>query len=447
MNFKSLTSSEFKKNVLTLMTGTSISQAIAFLAGPILSRIYTPDDFGVLATFMSLTILLSIISTGKYELSILLPKNNKNSSYLVHLSILLSLIISIISTIIILFFDTEIADLLNSELILDYLILVPMTSFLVALFQIFNYWHNRQKKFKSIASAKISQTSVFVFSSIALKAFPFNALLIGDIISRFCSALVLIVNAIRHPSFYLKMNLKKTKALAIRYLDFPKFSMPSSLLNSTSIQAPVLLLQLFFSSTITGFYSLAHRIISAPLTLLSGSVSQVFLQKISENKSDKQKLAFYTQSAYKKLFQIGIIPLSLVLVFGDYIFSFVYGENWVVAGEFAQILAPWMFIVFTTSPLTNVFIVLERQKTLMLFNMLLLAVRLSVLCIGGLYLNSSFITMLLFSLSSFVLLFVQFIYILRLLEINVIKTSMFSLFLGSAIVVPLYLIRMLLEYL
>ncbi|MDC1200166.1 oligosaccharide flippase family protein, partial [bacterium] len=105
---KSFFSSEFSKNVLTLMTGTTISQAIPLAATPILTRIYTPEDFGVLALFSSITAILGLLATGKYEMAILLPKDDKDALNIVYLSVILSAIFSIILFTIVFLFNYEI---------------------------------------------------------------------------------------------------------------------------------------------------------------------------------------------------------------------------------------------------------------------------------------------------------------------------------------------------
>ena len=83
--------SEFSRNVLTLMTGTTIAQAIPIAISPILTRIYTPEEFGVFALYLSIIMLFSSLVAGKYELSILIPKHDKNAKNLVLLSISISL--------------------------------------------------------------------------------------------------------------------------------------------------------------------------------------------------------------------------------------------------------------------------------------------------------------------------------------------------------------------
>ncbi|SVD81723.1 uncharacterized protein METZ01_LOCUS434577, partial [marine metagenome] len=96
--------SEFSKNVLTLVTGTTIAQAIPIAISPILTRIYTPEDFGVLALFISITTILGTIANGRYELAIVLPKRDNNALELTALSIIITIGFSLLLVILVILF-------------------------------------------------------------------------------------------------------------------------------------------------------------------------------------------------------------------------------------------------------------------------------------------------------------------------------------------------------
>ena len=95
--------SEFSRNVLTLMTGTTIAQAIPIAISPILTRIYAPEDFGMFALYMSVASIISVIATGRYELAIMLPKKDEDAVNIVALSIIISFFVSFISLLIVFF--------------------------------------------------------------------------------------------------------------------------------------------------------------------------------------------------------------------------------------------------------------------------------------------------------------------------------------------------------
>lgn len=82
--------SEFSRNVLTLMTGTTISQALPIAVAPILTRIYSPEDFGLFAFYFAIVSILAVLATGRYELAIALPKKRDDAYQIVILSSIIS---------------------------------------------------------------------------------------------------------------------------------------------------------------------------------------------------------------------------------------------------------------------------------------------------------------------------------------------------------------------
>ena len=80
-------SSEFFNNVFILSSGTALAQLIPVMIAPILSRIYSPEEFGRLALYLAIIQILGSLSTGRYELAILLPKEEKRGVQLTLISI------------------------------------------------------------------------------------------------------------------------------------------------------------------------------------------------------------------------------------------------------------------------------------------------------------------------------------------------------------------------
>ena len=183
--------SDFSKNVLTLLTGTSIAQAIPIAISPVLTRIYTPNDFGIYALYMSLASILSVISTGRYELSLLLPKKDEDAFSLLSLSLFLSFLFSIFISIIFYFFNVQIVLILGNPNIERWLYFIPISIFFTGLFQTLTYWSNRNKQYKTIAKGRVSQSSGTAISNLILSLNNSNGkgLIIGGIIGRITGSL------------------------------------------------------------------------------------------------------------------------------------------------------------------------------------------------------------------------------------------------------------------
>jgi O-antigen/teichoic acid export membrane protein len=154
-----------------------------------------------------------------------------------------------------------------------------------------------------------------------------------------------------------------------------------------------------------------------PMALIGTSIGQVFYQKSAEYKTDKIKLKNLTFNTYKKLLKIGLIPFSIIMFYADYIFSFVFGKEWLIAGQYAQVLSFWILFVFITSPLTNLFSTLEKQKIALYFNIVLFLSRVLILSIGGMYLNA-YMTILLYGITGALFWMFWAFYLLFLVEVS-----------------------------
>lgn len=137
--------SDFSHNVLTLMTGTTIAQAIPIAISPILTRIYTPEDFGVFALFLAIVGFFSVIASGRYEQAILIPKKDEDAINIFALGFIIICSISLFLLIIILIFNNNITALLNNETISIWLYFIPLTVFFIGLFNLLVLFNNRKK--------------------------------------------------------------------------------------------------------------------------------------------------------------------------------------------------------------------------------------------------------------------------------------------------------------
>ena len=358
--------SEFSRNVLTLMTGTTIAQAIPIAISPILTRLYTPKDFGVFALFSVLVYVLATIANGRYELAIMLPKKDEDAINLMALGFAINVVLTITIFIIILLFNNTILTLLNNSDIKPWLYLIPITVFLVGCFNLLRFFNNRKKEYKDLAKANVYKSIAMAVVQLFLGFFKAGAigLISGQIFSQLVSNAKLFFN-IKHLNLFVKIKKVKMIALAKKYKKFPLYNLPNALIDGFRMSMINILIGKFFSISTLGQFSLAWRITQVPSSLIGNSISQVFFQKVSSSKnSDLQKIVknFIVKAS------LVAIPMFLVIyLFAKPIFTFVFGKEWQDAGAVASILAPWLFLNFLTSPLSTIFIKLEKQQVLLIF--------------------------------------------------------------------------------
>jgi len=413
-----LLKSEFRKNVLTLFSGTFFAQLIPFLLLPILTRIFTEEQFGVFFLYTSAIVLLSIIVTLQFELAIVLPKDNAEAKHLFYITILISFIISFILLIIIIFFEKYILILLGNNDLGVWLFFIPLSTFLTGLFQAFNYWFNRKKRFDIISKSKLTKSSFAGAIQVGQGFSPIQhlglipGLITGQLLSNF---------------FYLKkylsekesairfLSIKKITVYLKKYYYIPVFNTMLSSLNRLSNYLPFFLLGIFYDPTIVAFYGLAHRALSTPVGLIGQSIGQVFYQKASDLYNNSPQLfSGFIKSIYWKLAKIAILPYLALFFLASIIFEFLFGVNWAVSGTYTSILIPWLFLLFLNSPVSFIITILKKQKPIIVYDISFLICRFFALYIGYKVYNDSYYSILFFSITGFIFNIVFLIYMITI---------------------------------
>lgn len=374
------TKSEFSRNVLTLMTGTTIAQAIPIAISPILTRIYTPEDFGVFALYLAISSIIAVIATGRYELAIMLPKKDEDAINIVVLSIIISFFVSFISLIIVFIFNTQITNLLGNQEISNWLYFIPMTVLLTGIFQSFNYWSNRKKQYKRLAVSKVIQSSTTVSTNLTMgfNGFSSSGLILGGVLGQGIATGILTRMIWKEDSHRLnQMKRLKIFSMIRKYKKLPIYNLPNAIIDGFRLSGISILIAKFFTTATLGQFSLAWKMVQTPMSLIGSSLSQVFFQKISScNKKDLYRIVM------KFILQASIVsaPIFLfIFFFAVDVFMFVFGDNWKLAGEAASVMTPWLFLNFITSPLSTLFITLNKQDIMLIFAIFYMIIPLSLI--------------------------------------------------------------------
>lgn len=396
---------EFFRNVLTVMSGTTLAQVVSVAVYPILSKIYTPDDFGVFALYMSIVSITGIVSTGKYEMAVMLPGEERDGAGLTMLAIGLSLGVSVILLFPAVVLNGEIAGWLGNPVIAPWLVLVPLSTFMVGSFQALNYWHNRHRKFRRMTLANAGQSLVNSGIKVGGGFIRTGAagLITGMVLGQ-GAGLALYVRGIfkNGMRFFRGIRLQDIKRLAFRYSLFPRFNMVHGLINNFSGGLPVFVLTSAFSPGVAGLYSLGFTIIFRPMGLVTTALSQVLSQRMIGRVHDQKRLLPGGKRLIGKMLQFSAAPFMLTGIFAPAIFRFVFGAEWEEAGRFTRILIPWLFVLFLSAPFSFVPDVFRRQKTAMYIDIVKFILRIAAL-ITGVFLDDLYLALILFSAASLIM--------------------------------------------
>lgn len=355
---------DFRRNVMILMTGSGLSQIIPIVIGPILTRLYSPEEFGVFTLFMSIVIFFSSFSTLKYELAINLQKDEDSAVDLLMLSIWLSFLISSLLFVLFGIFNNEITDALGNEDIEPWLYLIPFSVFLCGLHNSLVYWNNRKKEFKVIAKNRVFQSLTSGVSQLSLApVFSKYGLASGFVIGQlFATAFLCNLFFKTNGRSSIKVGIRDLVLKLKKYRKFAIYQAPSSGLEVVSSQLPVFLLMPFFGAAVVGYYSISQKVIRTPIQVIASSVSDVFRQNASEMFIKTGNIRDMFLTVVWKLVSISVFPFVLFLIYAPDIFMLVFGEGWYIAGEYARIMAPMFWMSFVVGPVSIVFVIAEKQE-------------------------------------------------------------------------------------
>ena len=442
--------SNFISNVLKLVSGSVTAQILGILLVPLITRIYSPDDLGIFQIFLSISGILVIFSTFSYQFAIMLPKTEEDSANVAFLTAILVTLVSLFTALIVLLLPKDVEYILNAPGISKYLIYIPAITFLNGIFFVQNYWLSRKIRFGVIAGSRIVNTVSTKAFQLAIPLWNVSplGLIAGYVAGYGCADLFLLKGVKNDLKVFRKVSLKRIKEMAIEYKNFPLYSSWSTLANTISPQVPTFLLAYYYSTSVVGYFSLANQVVNMPMGLLGTAIQQVFFQKISEVKNGNEPgdVKVIVREVYKKLILIGVFPMILLLILGEEIFTFAFGESWYISGVYIKILVPWIFLVFLSSPISTLYSVYDKQGVWFTFSMVLLISRVAALVIGGTYGGSPEFTLGLFSFTGVLFWLWNNAYLLNLAGINKresVEVLIKYTIIGSIVSIPLILLQVL----
>ncbi len=363
---KWLRKSDFLKNFVTLITGSAFAQLIPLIFSPILARLFDADDFGVLGIFISISALVKVIATARYEMAINLPKKNADAINIMVGSVIISLLIGLITLLIVWLFNDQICALFNSQSVGKWLYLIPITVFFTGLIKSVSYWFNRTRRFQILSIFKVNKSAAQTGTSIGAGFAGMGAggLIGGVVMGDLFGSAYLTAKFFQKDKKYLKMfqHQRMFKVLK-RYKDFPLLNTLQAFVDKLRESGLILIISMFFTEALVGFYTFANRYTKAPLSLITYSIGQVFYQRIAERKASERPVFPAMKSIVIKIGLVSLPFFVALFLFAEPVFAWIFTEKWLDAGTYVKILSPMLFLFFVVSPVSTIPLVLEKQKT------------------------------------------------------------------------------------
>jgi O-antigen/teichoic acid export membrane protein len=363
----------FLSNIASIAGGTALAQLVALVASPVLTRLYSPSDFGAFAVFTSMVILSLPLACGRYQVAIPLAQTDDDARQLVALCFGLTLVMTAAVATIVMAFGSELAAAFNASAILRFLWLVPIALAGATMIDVGTYAATRQKRFTELFRSKVTQAVSMIGLQLLLARFGAGGLMAGDAASRVAAGTVLnwrtsIVGALRGA------RARAIRAVAVEYRRFPLLYVWSSLLNVANVQILPLLMSAAFGTATAGQFSLANRIVFLPLTLVGQAVANPFYERAATAfRTAPETLPAFVARTQKMLFLAALLPTIVLMAAGPWLFGFVFGRAWVEAGHYARIFVTVLLAQLVFSPVSQLFNILGKQHVHLVWSALLCA--------------------------------------------------------------------------
>ncbi len=373
------------RNFAKLLSANVVAQAIGLAVYPVLTRLYAPDDFGLLNLFLSIGGVLVILATAEYQYAIVLPKDDKRARAVFHVGLFVLLCVVLLTGLSVVF-SHPIARLFNTPDLGMWYWLMPLYVGASGLWVLLNYHYTRQRQFGRISRYQLSQS---VLNAGAKISFGFAGVLQGGlIISSVLAPLLSVIASVAAAwkrglrGLFSRPDKSECRIAAREYANFPKYSLPRALVNNLSGALPSLLLTPFFGLANLGFWGMAMTLAFRPLNMISQSLYQVLFENTAQRVNQRMTIR-PTIMRFVCLTLLVAVPCFVALYFVlPLLTRWLLGAEWEITGHYIRVMLPWLLLSVLVAPICFLSDIFQQQKIGLYLEVLLIVLRLLGLGIG-----------------------------------------------------------------
>lgn len=360
------------RGMATIAAGNLLGRVVGIIALPILTRLYGPESFGVLAVFTAMVAFLIPIATLRYAIAIPLPRTDAMAMNVLALAAAIIITLGTLMTLTLWLAAAPLFALFDMESVAPYWWLIVLGVLGGAVYELFSMWATRKRDYPLIARTHILQA---VSGALTKLAFGFfspapSGLMAGQILNQSGG----IVSLAKRFYADAKRNLgqisrKRMELVAGIYVGLPKFRLPSQFILIFSQQAPLLFVASFYGMAVAGQLAIAKTLVTLPINLLSGSLTKAAYGEIASIKRDKpQQIKQILKTLVAKLFLLAAAASALVFFLAPPLVPAILGGQWQQAGQFASYLAIYIVAAIIAVPMTAFVNVFNRQGEFLAWN-------------------------------------------------------------------------------
>jgi len=359
--------SAFLRSVGLLTSGTVLAQGILALSLPVLTRLYSPEDFNLLAVYTSALGLVTVISCLRFNIAIPLPEDDRVAMNLLVLALGAATGFALLIALPTLLAPRASAALLGQPAIEPYLWMIPVGVLLASAYDALQYWASRKRRFALVSQTRVTRAVGGAGVQVGLGSFsatPFG-LILGQVVYSGVGLIGLLRSLLRHDRAAASgISRAALKRAAIDYRKFPMFSVPEALFNTGGLELSILIIAATAAGPEAGFLMLAMRVMGLPMGLVGASIGQVYLAEAPQRLRDGD-LAAFTRRMMWRLFKAGAPLLALAAVACPLLFPLIFGAEWARAGVIVAWLTPMFILQFVASPVSMVLHVIGKLASAM----------------------------------------------------------------------------------
>lgn len=396
-----LKGSKLSRNIFAVASGTAAGQAVTFAFSPLITRIYSPEIFGLQGVFLALVSILTPVIALRYPMAIVVADDDDEADQIAKLALCISFALSLLLGASLLIVQEQVSVLFGAEALGSLIWFLPLALLCVAAQDVANFRAARQSRFRQVGIVNVVQAVVAnLVRVIGGLAAPVAAVLVAvTSLAPGIQAALLNYGERRTGTNAVSLTKRDILVLLKRYRDFPTFRTPTDVLNSASQSVPVILLATLFSPAAAGLYTLTRSVLNLPANLINAAVGNVLYARFAELARASEPLVPLLARATFLL--LSLAPLIVGAAwFAPDVFSVVFGEEWEEAGEYARWMSAWVAMMIANVPSTRIVPVINRQGLLMFFNAFLLIVRIAAVLITYWATDSALAAVAWFSVSS-----------------------------------------------
>jgi O-antigen/teichoic acid export membrane protein len=361
---------EYFTSLSVLLSGTVIAQIIGYALAPLLTRLYSTAEMGELALYMRITGFIAAIATLRYEAALPIPKYDGHSYLLYRISLLLSFVVLGISSLILI---SLIVTDITPGFSWYYLILIILGSAAIVVINIGTNWSIRTGSFSLISRQKISNSlfSNFLKWGFAYLSWGYFGLILATFIGYFISCFEFVFNYRGLKKKFSKLkSRKKTWVLLKDHREFPLLNLPHILVDHGRDMLIATLILAYFSESVYGSFSHSYAMLRIPSMLIGVSLSQVFYNQAIKLYNENQHMLPLMKKTISMLLIISIVPFTILYLYGEPIFAWIFGANWAEAGSYSETMSFWLMVSFIVSPISALPMILKKQKIALIFGII-----------------------------------------------------------------------------